>query len=433
MLDPREVADNLEAVRDRLRRRSEATASLLDPIAELADKRRKIITAAQAGQAERNAASKAMSKADKQSPEFATRRDELKELSTRVKELEVELAETEAALEGALALVPNLPDDSVPVGKSEEDNVVVKTWGKVPEMSFTPRHHDEIGPALGLMDFERAAKISGSRFVVLRGALAKLERALINFMLDLHTREHGYTEVLPPLLIKDTALYGTGQLPKFEADLFKTHKADPDKSYALYLSPTSEVQLTNLRSDEILEDAELPIAMTAFTACFRSEAGSYGQDVRGMIRQHQFNKVELVRICRPEEGLAQLELLTSHAEQVLERLGLHYRRVLLCTADMGFGSCKTYDLEVWLPGQQRFREISSCSSCSDFQARRAKIRYRPEKGAKPRLCHTLNGSGLAVGRTLIAIVEQYQQADGSVVVPEALRAFMGCERIEAAG
>jgi seryl-tRNA synthetase len=429
MLDLRDVVDNLDQVRARLRRRNEAAAALLDPIAELAEKRRGVIAASQAGQAERNAASKAMGKADKSSPEFAARRDELKELSNRVKELERELAEVEGALEERLAQLPNLPEDSVPVGESSEQNVVVSSWGEPPALPFAAKLHDDIGPALGLMDFERAAKISGARFVVLRGALARLERALINFMLDLHTREHGYVEVLPPVLVKDSALYGTGQLPKFEQDLFKSFKAEPDKSYALYLSPTAEVQLTNLYGDEILDDALLPLAFTAFTPCFRSEAGSHGQDVRGMIRQHQFNKVELVRICRPEESQAQLELLTSHAEKVLERLGLHFRRILLCSGDMGFASQKTYDLEVWLPGQGRYREISSCSNCGDFQARRAKIRYRPEKGAKPRLVHTLNGSGLAVGRTVVAILEQYQQADGRVSVPEVLRPFMGCDVI----
>jgi seryl-tRNA synthetase len=296
-------------------------------------------------------------------------------------------------------------------------------------MSFTPKAHWEIGTDLGILDFERAAKLSGPRFTVLFGAAARLERALISFMLDLHTREHGYTEVLPPFLVKDSALYGTGQLPKFADDLFKTQKSDPDRSYDLYLIPTAEVPVTNLHAAEILEAAELPIAYAAYTPCFRSEAGSHGKDVRGLIRQHQFDKVELVRFCTPETSREQHELLTRNAEEVLKRLGLRYRAVNLCAGDLGANANKTYDLEVWLPGQGVFREISSCSNFGDFQARRAQIRYRPEPKAKPRFVHTLNGSGLAIGRTLLAILEQYQQADGSVVVPEALRGYMGCDVI----
>ena len=287
----------------------------------------------------------------------------------------------------------------------------------------------DLGPALGILDFERAAKISGARFTVMFGAGARLERALISFMLDLHTKEHGYTEVLPPFLVKDTALYGTGQLPKFEADLFKTSKKEGDVSSDLYLIPTAEVPVTNLHADEILEGAQLPVAYAAYTPCFRSEAGSHGKDVRGLIRQHQFDKVELVRITTPEASAEQHELLTRNAETVLEKLGLHYRRVELCTGDLGFSAQKTYDLEVWLPGQELYREISSCSNFGDFQARRAQIRFRPEAKAKPRLAHTLNGSALAVGRTVVAILEQYQQADGTVVVPEVLRPFMGCDVI----
>jgi seryl-tRNA synthetase len=370
-----------------------------------------------------------MAKADKKSPEFAERRDELKRLSGEIKELDKQLAEVDGQIQQLLAVVPNLPDPSVPDGKGAEDNPVVRTWGEERSYAFSPKPHWEIGTALGILDFERAAKLSGARFTVLFGAAARLERALIHFMLDLHTREQGYTEVLPPFLVKDSALYGTGQLPKFEEDLFKTRKSDPDRAFDLYLIPTAEVPVTNLHADEILDAESLPIAYAAYTPCFRSEAGSHGADVRGLIRQHQFDKVELVRFCTPDASDRELELLTGHAEQVLERLGLRYRRVALCAGDLGFGSRKTYDLEVWLPGQNAFREISSCSNYGDFQARRAQIRYRPAPKAKPMLAHTLNGSALAVGRTMIAIFEQYQQADGSVVVPEPLRPLMGCEVI----
>jgi seryl-tRNA synthetase len=307
---------------------------------------------------------------------------------------------------------------------------VVRTWGEKPNFAFAPKPHWDIGTGLGILDFERAAKLSGPRFTVLVGAAARLERALISFMLDLHTREHGYTEVLPPFLVKDSALFGTTQLPKFEEDLFKTRKSDPDRAYDLYLIPTAEVPVTNLHADEILEREQLPIAYTAYTPCFRSEAGSYGKDVRGLIRQHQFDKVELVRFSPPEDSAAQHELLTSHAEEVLKRLRLHYRVSLLCAGDMGFGGQRTYDLEVWLPSAGTYREISSCTNFGDFQARRAQIRYRPEPKAKPRLVHTLNGSALAIGRTLIAILEQYQKEDGTVVVPEVLRPFMGSDVIK---
>jgi seryl-tRNA synthetase len=320
----------------------------------------------------------------------------------------------------------------VPDGKGEEDNQVVRTWGDKPSFSFTPKAHWDVGTALGILDFERAAKLSGARFTVLMGAAARMERALVSFMLDLHTKEQGYTEVLPPFLVKGSALFGTTQLPKFEDDLFKTVRrgdSAAEASYDLYLIPTAEVPVTNLHADEILERAELPIAYTAYTPCFRAEAGSHGKDVRGLIRQHQFDKVELVRFTVPEDSAAQHELLTGHAEEVLRRLGLHYRVSLLCTGDMGFASQRTYDLEVWLPSAGAYREISSSTNFGDFQARRAQIRYRPEPKAKPRLLHTLNGSALAVGRTLIAILEQYQQEDGSVAVPKALQPYMGCEVI----
>ena len=429
MLDLRYVVDHLDEVSAALGRRSAAAAETLAPIAELGKKRRELIVAVESKAQQRNLANEAMAKADKKSPAFAEKREELKRLSVEIKDAEKGLAEVEVEVQKLLAVVPNLPDASVPVGKGEEDNQVVRTWGDKPSFAFTPKEHVELGTALGILDFERAAKISGARFTVLFGAAARLERALISFMLDLHTREHGYTEVLPPFLVKDTALYGTGQLPKFEEDLFKTRKSDPERSFDLYLIPTAEVPVTNLHAEEILDGAELPIAYTAYTPCFRSEAGSHGRDVRGLIRQHQFDKVELVRFTSPETSNEQHELLTSHAEEVLKRLKLPYRVSLLCTGDMGFGAQKTYDIEVFLPGQGVYREISSCSNYGDFQARRAQIRYRAEPKAKARLAHTLNGSALAVGRTVIAILENYQQADGTVVVPEVLRAFMGCEVI----
>jgi len=433
MLDLRHVMDHLEEVQAGLRRRSAAAAETLAPITELGQRRRELIGAVESKQAQRNQANEAMAKLDKKSAEFAETRDRLKRLSGEIKDAEKALADVEGEVQRALAVVPNVPDASVPDGKSDEDNQVVRAWGDKPSFDFTPKSHWDIGTALRVLDFERAAKLSGARFTVLFGAGARLERALIAFMLDLHTRDQGYLEVLPPFLVKDSALYGTSQLPKFEEDLFKTVRRGDDaaeKAYDLYLIPTAEVPVTNLHANEILEGAELPIAYTAYTPCFRAEAGSHGRDVRGLIRQHQFDKVELVRFCAPEDSAAQHELLTSHAEEVLKRLGLHYRVSLLCSGDMGFASQRTYDLEVWLPGQNVYREISSCSNFGDFQARRAQIRYRPEPKAKPRLVHTLNGSALAVGRTLIAVLEQYQQADGSVVVPEALRPYMGCEVIK---
>ena len=429
MLDLRHVVDHLDDVRAGLARRSPAAAETLAPIAELGQKRREFIAAVETKQAQRNLANEKMAKADKKSAEFAEQREALKTLSGEIKEAEKQLNDVLAAIGNILPLVPNIPDASVPDGKGEDDNVVVRTWGDKPGYSFAPKAHWDIGTALGILDFERAAKMSGARFTVLMGAAARLERSLISFMLDLHTREHGYTEVLPPFLVKDSALFGTGQLPKFADDLFKTHKNDPERAYDLYLIPTAEVPVTNLHADEILEGERLPVAYTAYTPCFRAEAGSHGKDVRGLIRQHQFDKVELVRFTTPETSNEEHEKLTGHAEEVLRKLGLHYRVSLLCAGDMGGSSQKTYDLEVWLPGQNLYREISSCSNFGDYQARRAQIRYRPEPKGKARLLHTLNGSALAVGRTVIAILEQYQQADGTVVVPEVLRPYMGCEVI----
>lgn len=346
---------------------------------------------------------------------------EMKTVAQDIKDLETRQQEIEAGLAETLALWPNLPDDSVPVGANEQANVEVRRVGEPPRFDFEPKAHWDLGPGLGVLDFERAAKLSGARFAVYWDAGARLERALVQFMLDVQTGARGYREVIPPYLVTGETLYGTGLLPKFESDLFRTQAGDRP----LYLIPTAEVPLTAMHSGEILDAADLPLKYTAFTPCFRSEAGSYGKDVRGLIRQHQFHKVELVKLTTPETSQAEHESMVADAEEILKRLGLAYRVVLLCTGDMGFQSAKTYDLEVWLPGQNTYREISSCSNCTDFQARRAEIRYRPAPGAKPRLVHTLNGSGLAVGRTFVAVLENYQQADGSVTVPEALRPYMG--------
>jgi seryl-tRNA synthetase len=439
MLDPKLVTDQLEDVRARLARRSSSAAALLDDVAEAAKRRRHKIAEVEKLQAERNAANQQMSALAK-SPDkaaFAAHREQLKTLTGRVKTLEAELAEVEAELEEKLLVIPNLPHDSTPVGQGEADNPVVRTWGEKPELDFEPKEHDAIADGLGILDLERAAKLSGARFSVLYGKGAKLSRALTRYMLDLHTEKHGYLEVAPPYLVRASALRGTGQLPKFEKDLFKTQKRGPEdesdvENATLYLIPTAEVPVTNLHADEILEASQLPLAYTAFTPCFRSEAGSHGKDVKGLIRQHQFDKVELVRFVTPESALDELEKLTGHAEAVLQGLGLHYRVSALCTGDISGASEKTYDLEVWLPGQNAYREISSCSSFGDYQARRAKIRYRPAPKEKPRLVNTLNGSGVAVGRTLVAILEQYQQKDGSVRIPEALVPYVGFDRIEKA-
>jgi seryl-tRNA synthetase len=351
---------------------------------------------------------------------------ETKELREKIQGQEKSAEELQARMQQLLASLPNLPHESVPVGNSAEQNVEVRRWGTPPKFDFTPKPHWELGEQLGILDLERAVKLSGARFAVYWELGARLERALANFMLDLHTREHGYTEVLPPYLVNSDSLYGTGQLPKFAADLFRVPHGDKD----LWLIPTAEVPVTNLYRDEVLDAGRLPISLTAYTPCFRSEAGSYGKDVRGIIRQHQFQKVELVKFSRPEDSYDQLEKLTRNAETVLQKLGIHYRVVTLCTGDMGPSSAKTYDIEVWLPGQQLFREISSCSNYEAFQARRANIRFRPEGKGKSEFVHTLNGSALAVGRTWVAVLENYQQSDGSVLIPEALRPYVGADRIE---
>ena len=390
------------------------------------DARRRALQGTLDGQrALRNVANERMSKlADKKSAEFTAARDELRGVSQAIKDGEATLAKLEEEARDKLLYIPNAPHESVPTGSDETANPVVATWGEQPHLAFAAKDHVDIGVARGILDFERAAKISGARFVVLRDKGARLVRALMSFMLDVHT-SRGYLEIWPPVLLKRHAMEGTGQLPKFENDAFKTVAEKADDQF--FLAPTAEVPLTNLHRDEILET--LPVRYTAYTPCFRAEAGSYGKDTRGMIRQHQFDKVEVVKFVRPDDSYAELEALRLDAEEILRRLNLHYRVVLLCTGDIGFAAAKTYDLEVWLPGQNAYREISSCSNFEDFQARRAQIRYRPAAGEKPRHVHTLNGSGLAIGRTLVAILEQYQQADGSVKIPEALRPYTGFETV----
>ncbi len=405
----------------------------MDPAVILADfhaidlDRRAAITKAETLKAERNKATEEIAKLKKDKQDATALINQTKELRERISEAEKIAEEADARLRNILTGIPNLPDDSVPVGKSEADNVEVRRWGTAPQFDFTPKPHWELGEELGVLDLERAAKLTGARFAVYWDLGAKLERALMNFMLDLHTREHGYTEVLPPFLVNADSLFGTGNLPKFEADLFKV----PHGDHNLYLIPTAEVPVTNLYRNETLDGARLPISLAAYTPCFRSEAGSYGKDVRGIIRQHQFQKVEMVKFTKPEQSWDEHEKLTRNAEAVLQKLGLHYRVVVLSTGDMGWSAAKTYDIEVWLPGQQVFREISSCSNFTDFQARRANIRYRPEGGKKTELVHTINGSGLAIGRTWVAIVENYQQADGTVLIPEVLRPYVGADRITA--
>ncbi|HEV8048565.1 MAG TPA: serine--tRNA ligase [Terriglobales bacterium] len=425
MLDLNFVRDNLPLVEEKLRQRGMKPSEVLKNFAQVDAQRRQAITSAETMKAQRNRASEEIAKLKKSGQDASALIAETKNLREQVEELGKAAEEYEIRLRQILVGIPNIPHDSVPVGKSAEDNVEVRRWGTPPKFDFAPKPHWEIGEQLGVLDLERAAKISGARFAVYWDLGARLERALANFMLDLHTREHGYTEVLPPFMVNSESMYGTGQLPKFAADSFKVPHGEKD----LWMIPTAEVPVTNLYRDEVLDAARLPVSLTAYTACFRSEAGSYGKDVRGIIRQHQFQKVEMVKFTRPEDSYEQLEKLTHDAEEVLQKLGLHYRVVALSTGDIGFSAAKTYDIEVWLPGQQLFREISSCSNFESFQARRANIRYRPEGKNKTEFVHTLNGSGLAVGRTWVAIVENYQQADGTVLVPEALRSYMGTDRL----
>lgn len=425
MLDLNFVRENLPLVEEKLRQRGMDPAAVLKDFCEVDTKRRQAITEAETSKAARNKSTEEIAKLKKAGQDASAAMSQAKELREKIADLEKTASDYDGRLREILAGIPNLPHSSVPVGHSADDNVEVRRWGTPPKFDFTPKAHWDLGPQLGILDLERAVKLTGARFAVYWDLGAKLERALMNFMLDLHTREHGYTEVLPPYLVNSESMYGTGQLPKFAADSFRVPHGDKD----LWLIPTAEVPVTNLYRDEILEQARLPISLTAYTACFRSEAGSYGKDVRGIIRQHQFQKVELVKFTRPEESYEQHEKLTHDAEEVLQRLGLHYRTVTLSTGDMGPSSAKTYDIEVWLPGQQLYREISSCSNFEAYQARRANIRYRPEGKNKTEFVHTLNGSGLAIGRTWVAIIENYQQADGSVLIPEVLRAYIGAERI----
>jgi seryl-tRNA synthetase len=408
-----------------LRERGADPAAVLQDFHEVDTRRRHAITEAETMKAQRNKASEDIAKQKKAGQDASVAIAEMKDLREQIQTREKVAADLDQRLQGILSGLPNMPHESVPVGHSAEENVEVRRWGTPPKFDFTPKPHWDIGAELGVLDLERAVKLTGARFAVYWDLGAKLERALANFMLDLHTREHGYTEVLPPYLVNSESMYGTGQLPKFAADLFRVPHGEKD----LWLIPTAEVPVTNLYRDEVLDSARLPISLVAYTPCFRSEAGSYGKDVRGIIRQHQFQKVELVKFSRPETSYEEHEKLTRNAETVLQKLGLHYRTVALCSGDMGPSSAKTYDIEVWLPGQQLFREISSCSNFESYQARRANIRYRPESKNKTEFLHTLNGSGLAVGRTWVAIVENYQQADGSVVIPEVLRPYIGAEKI----
>ncbi len=393
----------------------------LNDFRELDSRRRAAVTETEQLRALRNSESTEISKLRKQGADTSERQQKVREIGDRISALDEQLKALDDEFRLHLAGIPNVPHESVPIGRNEEENVEVRRWGKPPEFAFQPQAHWDLGPALGVLDLERAAKITGARFAVYYNLGAKLERALINFMLDTHTREHGYTEVLPPFMVNSDSLFGTGQLPKFKEDLFKC------EGYDFWLAPTAEVPVTNLYRGETLDANRLPIRLCAYTPCFRSEAGSYGRDVRGIIRQHQFQKVELVKFVQPDQSYDELEKLTSDAESILQKLGLPYRTVALCTGDLGFSSAKTYDLEVWLPGQSAYKEISSCSNFEAFQARRANIRMKA--GKKAEFVHTLNGSGLAVGRTWVAVVENYQQADGSVVIPEALRPYLNAERI----
>lgn len=426
MLDLNFVRDNLDKVRAALEARQFPTAAL-DDFAQADAERRRVIAESDQLNAERNSASReigALMKEGKRD-EADERRRAVGELKDRIAELDRVRGEAEKRMHELLSTLPNIPHEGVPTGADETANREERRWGTPPQFDFEPQDHVDLGTNLGILDFERASKITGARFSILNGAGARLSRALINFMLELHTGEHGYTETLPPFIVNAHSLFGTGQLPKFEQDLFKL-----TDERGFYLIPTAEVPVTNYHREEILDAAELPMKWTAYTPCFRSEAGSYGRDMRGLIRQHQFEKVELVKYTLPENSYDELEALTRDAETVLQKLGLHYRVVTLSTGDIGFGAAKTYDLEVWLPSQNGFREISSCSNYEAFQARRAQIRFRRTSGAKPEYVHTLNGSGLAIGRTWIAILENYQQADGSIVIPEVLRPYMnGMERI----
>jgi len=417
MLEAKYIRDHLNEVKERLSLRGQAIS--LDQFVAIDGERRKTLQEWERLRALQKKVSDEVSRKKKEGEDASELISEMKKVSQELKELDVIIQEKEKALQDLLLVIPNLPDASVPIGKDSADNAEVRRWGEIPKYSFEPKPHWDIGEELGILDFKSGAKITGARFTLYWDLGAKLERALINFMLDLHTREHGYCEVLPPFMVNRTTMTGTGQLPKFEEELFKVEGVD------YFLIPTAEVPVTNIHQDEVLEEKDLPLYYTAYTPCFRKEAGSYGKDTRGLIRQHQFNKVELVKFTKPENSYDELEKLLSNAEEVLKRLRLPYRVVNLCSGDLGFSASKTYDIEVWLPGQDTFKEISSCSNFEDFQARRAKIRYRISGKSKTEYVHTLNGSGLAIGRTLVAILENYQQADGSVIIPEILRPYMG--------
>ena len=416
MLDIKYLRDNLEQAEKALGNRSGTVD--LSGFSQLDGQRRELLNEAEALKAEKNKVSTLIGKT-KDKSQVQTEIAQMKEVSVRIKELDDQLRQVEEQLNEILMGVPNIPHEKTPIGASEDDNVEIRSWGEKQQFSFEPQAHWDIGEKLGILDFERASKLSGARFALYTGAGARLERALINFMLDLHTEQHGYTETLPPFLVNRESMTGTGQLPKFESDLFHTEDVD------LFLIPTAEVPVTNIHRDEILSEKQLPLCYAAYTPCFRKEAGSHGRDTRGLIRQHQFNKVELVKFVRPEDSDIELEKLLGNAEKVLQLLELPYRIVDLCSGDIGFSAARTFDIEVWLPGQQAYREISSCSTFTDFQARRAAIRFRRDGAKKSELVHTLNGSGLAIGRTWLAILENYQQADGTVIVPEVLRPYMG--------
>jgi len=423
VLDLRFVRENIDSVREQTQHRGLHLD--LTEFIKLDSERRDILQEAEALRFKRNTVSEEIARLKKQKKEASSEIAAMRDVSHRIKDLDIRLSEKEQLIHESMLNIPNMPHSSVKAGEGEEDNLEVERWGDIPKLPFHPKPHWDIGEGLGILDFERAAKITGSRFALYKGWGARLERALINFMLDLHTIEHKYIEVLPPFIVNKQSMTNTGQLPKFEEDLFKLNGLD------YYLIPTAEVPVTNIHQNEILKSNDLPLYYTAYTPCFRSEAGSYGKDTRGLIRQHQFNKVELVKFVTPETSYDELEKLLVNAEEVLKRLGLPYRVVSLCTGDLGFSAAKTYDIEVWLPGQGRFVEISSCSNFEDFQARRGNIRYKPEGKSKTRFVHTLNGSGLAVGRTFITILENYQEADGSVTVPEVLRPYLGgAEKIE---
>ncbi|HPJ96610.1 MAG TPA: serine--tRNA ligase [Syntrophales bacterium] len=422
MLDIKFIRQHTDLVRQKLTERGQVLN--LDEFIRLEEQRRNILQEVETLRNERNTVSKQVGEKKKRKEDAAELIERMGTVSSRIKELDETLAQTEENLNQLVMMIPNIPHESVVFGRSSEDNPVVRAWGEKRSFTFTPKPHWEIGENLNILDFGRGAKITGARFTLYRGAGALLERAVLNFMLDLHTQEHGYMEVLPPFMVNRDSMTATGQLPKFEEDLFRVDKVD------YFLIPTAEVPVTNIHRDEVLSEKDLPIYYVAYTPCFRAEAGSYGKDTRGLIRQHQFNKVELVKFSTPEGSYDELEKLTTNAEEVLKRLNIPFRTVSLCSADLGFSSAKTYDLEAWLPGQETYREISSCSNFEDFQARRGSIRFRREEGGKMEFVHTLNGSGLAVGRTVVAILENYQEQDGTVTIPEALRPYMhGMDRI----